>query len=118
MDFGVPMEQLGRLDICLNEVLANVIEHGGEEAISSPIGLEFLVSRLDPSNLEAAITVSDSGLAFDPLSFEQKPRTHSLEEAEPGGLGLTMMQEFVDSLSYRYRDGQNRLTFCVRWLNP
>jgi anti-sigma regulatory factor (Ser/Thr protein kinase) len=38
-----------------------------------------------------------------------------LAEAEPGGLGLLMMHEYADELSYRRNADQNELTFSVVW---
>lgn len=64
------------------------------------------------------MTVSDSGVAFDPLAYEQKPGSQTLSEAEPGGLGLVMMRGFSDSMSYRYSEGRNQLTFRVFWAGP
>jgi anti-sigma regulatory factor (Ser/Thr protein kinase) len=112
--FGVPAEQLNCLDICLNEALANVLEHGGSSALAAPIQLRFAVRRAS-SSLEAAITVSDEGTACDPLALPAKIRPLSLADAEPGGLGVSMMRTYADALSYRYSEGLNQLTFAVRW---
>ena len=113
-ELGVPAEQITRLDICLNEVLANVLDHGGASARSAPIGLR-LAWRRDPDGAEAALTVTDAGTAFDPLAVSPRPRPRTLAEATPGGLGLLMVRANADSLSYAYAEGRNQLTFGVRW---
>jgi anti-sigma regulatory factor (Ser/Thr protein kinase) len=113
-ELGVPAEQVRRLELCLNEVLANIILHGGEAATASPVRLQFEVSSR-PHAHEASLTVSDAGIAFNPLAHQQKPRPETLAEAEPGGLGLLMMREFSDDLGYRNREGRNQTTFTVRW---
>jgi serine/threonine-protein kinase RsbW len=104
---GVPPEEIDRLDLCLNEALANVITHG---KAPSPISLHLQVSRH-----EATLTVADSGAAFDPLVAPQKPAPKALQEATPGGLGLLMIRKFSDAQHYHHSDGQNRLSFAVRW---
>jgi hypothetical protein len=38
---GVPEEQIDRLELCLNEVLANLVEHGGDAVASHAIQLEL-----------------------------------------------------------------------------
>jgi serine/threonine-protein kinase RsbW len=114
LGFAVPVGQIDRLDICLNEALANIIEHGGNGVTLSPINLRIQINN-DSFSSEATVTVSDSGKAFNPLTFEQKDRAHLLENAEPGGLGLTMMKEFVDKLNYLYSNEFNHLSFSVRW---
>jgi anti-sigma regulatory factor (Ser/Thr protein kinase) len=110
----VPQNQVQRLELCLNEALANVITHGGTGAQASPIALRFDMYRMSGIG-QAAVTVCDSGIAFDPLAAQPKPRPLTLAEAEPGGLGLAMMRSFADELSYRRSEGRNRFTFGVRW---
>ena len=111
---GMPAEPLWRLDLCVTEAIANVIDHGGAGARSSPIGLRLAVRR-EANGGEAAITVSDAGAAFDPRATAPKPPARSLTEAEPGGQGLTLLHKFADALDYASRGGQNHLTICVRW---
>lgn len=113
----VPQALVGRLVICLNEVLANVISHGGRTALSAPIRLLFEV-RLEQDCSKASVTVSDAGLAFDPLSVPKKETPKTLAEATPGGLGLVMIRRCADWLDYRHEDGRNHLTFGAHWNLP
>jgi len=110
LEAGVPRDEVLRLDTCLNEVLANVIAHGGDCARSAPARVV-----LETGPCEAAVTVVDHGLAFDPVSYVPAPRPATLEEAQPGGLGLVMLREYADGLEYERREGTNRLTFRIRW---
>jgi len=110
----IPADQINRLDLCLNEVLANIIMHGGEAVTSSPILLE-LQARHQHDKDAAMLTVSDGGIAFDPVSGPINPAPTSLDEAEPGGLGLLMIRKFTDGLSYEYKDNRNILTLTVQW---
>lgn len=113
-DNGIPDEQLYRLDLCLNEVLANILEHGGKSAFSESICLQFNVSR-DSEYCEAVITVSDAGKQFDFMQVEQKPEPKHLDDAQPGGLGLLMLRRFTDKLKYCYEEGRNQLVLSFRW---
>ena len=110
----VPQAPVDRLLLCLNEALANVIAYGGSAAPAAPIGLRLEVG-FDRDSRNASVTVSDSGLAFDPLSVPKKVLPKSLAEASPGGLGLVVMRRCSDWLQYRREDGHNHLTFGVRW---
>jgi anti-sigma regulatory factor (Ser/Thr protein kinase) len=111
---GVPPAEIGRLDICLNEALANILAHGGDAARAAPVLLRLAVRR-DTVAGEAELTVSDAGPAFDPLAFSSSGKPGSLAEAEPGGLGLKMIRNSADHLEYRHLDGRNHLSFGVRW---
>jgi serine/threonine-protein kinase RsbW len=52
---------------------------------------------------------------IDPLAYQAGPRPRTLEEIEPGGLGLIMMKEAADEVDYERIEGRNHLTFRVRW---
>ena len=111
---GIPAETLSRLDVCVTEAVANAIDHGGAGSGGSPICLRLDVHRSGNGG-EAVVTVSDAGSAFDPLAAQPKARPRLLAEAEPGGLGLTMLRRFADALDYSYSGGRNHLTIRVRW---
>ena len=110
----IPQAQAQRLEICLNEVLANVLMHGGSAATASPIRLQLEV-RSAPEAGEASVTVSDAGFAFNPLAVQLSPRAHTLAEARAGGLGLTMIRRCSDWLDYRREGAHNHFTFGARW---
>ena len=111
---NVPLEQIVRLDHCLDEALANVIRHGGPAALSSPVHLQFGVRR-GRGACTADLSVSDAGVTFDPF-VAVAPHPASLVDATPGGLGLLLIRNFSDELSYRHSQGRNHLTITVSWV--
>jgi anti-sigma regulatory factor (Ser/Thr protein kinase) len=111
---GIPAEPLSRLDLCVTEVVANVIDHGGAGTASNPIYLRLDVHRSADGG-EASVIVSDAGARYDPLTVPSRPRPRTLSEAQPGGLGLLILRQFADALDYSYSEGQNHLTIRVRW---
>lgn len=110
----VPQAQIERLDLCLNEALANVISYGNETALTEPLFLSMLVVTTQDAG-QASVTVSDAGAEFDMVHAPVAERPHSLAEAEPGGLGLLMLRSFSDALDYHRENQRNALTFTVRW---
>jgi serine/threonine-protein kinase RsbW len=115
---GVAADALWRLDLCTTEALANVIAHGGASARACPIDLRLEVRCEAGGGGEAALTVSDSGGAFDPLHAPLRPRAQTLAEAEPGGNGVILLRRFAESLDYCRNDDRNHLTIRVRWSEP
>ena len=111
---GVPPSQISRLELCLNEALANVVDHSSTADQSLPIRLRLDVHQNQSTN-EVIVTITDSGAPFDPLSKPTKSRPKSLADAEPGGLGLIMIRHFSDKQDYHYIDGNNQLSFSVCW---
>lgn len=119
---NVPQDLADRLVLCLNEALANVIAHGGSAALAAPVRLRFEVGleqghEQDPERDcgKASVTVSDAGIAFNPLSVREKILPKSLGEASAGGLGLVIIRRCSDWLDYRHEGGCNHLTFGARW---
>ncbi|HKU71920.1 MAG TPA: SpoIIE family protein phosphatase [Burkholderiales bacterium] len=110
---AVPQASVERLELCLHEALANVINHGGRSALPA-IALSLKVGPI-PDGMGASVTVSDAGAAFNPLSFPQKAPSRTLDEAAPGGLGLVMIRRCSDWLDYCHEGGRNHFTFGVCW---
>lgn len=113
---GVPLDQLVRLDHCLDEALANVINHGVRD-VDTPSILLRLVVRRGQGICTAELVIVDEGVEFDPstLPATRTPRPTSLAEVNPGGLGLAMIRSFSDDLAYKRADGRNHLTIRVSW---
>jgi anti-sigma regulatory factor (Ser/Thr protein kinase) len=111
---GIPREQIMKLHLSLNEALANVIRHGGPRALAQPVGVVLEVQRAGDGG-RAAVTISDAGVAFDPLSVPRAPPPTSLDDANPSGMGLEMIRNCSDSLFYRHEGGRNHLTFGTSW---
>lgn len=109
---GVPEEQIDRLELCLNEVLANLIEHGGEAVASHAIQLELGASAL-PSGFAIQLVVADRGEPFDSDQASLRPLPSSLEQARPGGLGLRLVKAICDGLVYRALEGRNELRITM-----
>jgi len=115
--FSVPADLQDRLDLFLNEALANVIDHGGPSALASPIRLNIRLAQFS-SNNEVSLTIVDAGKEFDPLSHQPRPLPTSLDDVTPGGLGIPMIRNLADKVSYDYHNNQNHLAFTVHWNEP
>ncbi|MFO1305034.1 MAG: ATP-binding protein [Burkholderiales bacterium] len=112
---GIPFEQLSRLDHCLDEALANVINHGLRGIEDASILLQLAVQR-GGDLCCAELVIVDEGVAFDSTAPDkQASRPATLAEANVGGLGLAMMKSFSDELRYHRADGRNHLTIRVTW---
>jgi len=110
----VPTDQIGRLDLCLNEALANVLSYGNDDARLQPIALTVTVEQHEGHGI-ASVTVSDAGPEFDVASAPLAERPQTLADAQPGGLGILMIRSFSDDLKYERLNHRNELTFSVRW---
>ena len=99
---GLSEERIAALDMCITELVSNVVDHSYRER-PGEIRLE-----LDLGPPEAAIlTVIDDGPAFDPLSVPAPVIPTSLEDAQVGGLGVHLVRSYADACEYRRHDGRN-----------
>jgi len=103
---------LGKVNLCIEELLANIIHYGAKEKASAlPIlvNLELLPRRLQ-------VELVDSGSALDPFTDAPSPDLDSdLEERPIGGLGVHLVKVSADRYEYHRESAQNRvvLTFSL-----
>ena len=102
---GLTEEVREELRVCLHELAANVILHGGQEG--GPRTIE-VTGHMEGTR--AVLEFSDNAPAFDPLARDVGPATGTMETVAIGGLGLHLVRSFTDELAYRRDAGWNRLT--------
>lgn len=106
---AVPEEDIARLDMCLHEAMANILDHSG---LTAPAQIAL---RLQVQARSAVLTIADGGAPYDPTLAATPQRPRTLEDTLPGGLGVVMLRSHSDQLDYAYLDGQNCLSVTVRW---
>lgn len=102
---GLTEEARDRGELCLNEAIGNIIEHG---AAGAPQSVDVVVEPLERA---VSVSVIDSGARFNPLEHQPAERGRSLATTPDRGLGILMMRTFAESLSYRRDHDRNVLTF-------
>ena len=60
--------------------------------------------------MKVVITFTDEGPEFDPLEREDPDTTLGADERPIGGLGIYLVKNTVDGISYRRENGRNILT--------
>jgi len=93
------------LRVTLEEAVMNVAMHGFAPGASGEI---IIRSRVSPD--ATIFVVEDSGRAFDPSTAPSPARPANLLDAEPGGLGLTLLRHYCADLTYERIGDRNRLT--------
>ncbi len=98
-----------RFNLALEEVLANVI------AYAFPAGGRHEIDvRIAHGDGRLHATVTDDGVAFNPLTRPAPDLQAPIEQRQIGGLGIHLLRTLTDSADY-CRDGdRNVLTFSMR----
>lgn len=89
--------------LCLEEAVANLVLH-------APAVGDITVDLAWQDDVLVA-AVEDHGPPFDPRTVPTPARPASLDDALPGGLGITLMRSFASDIDYETAPGRNRLTF-------
>ena len=99
---------LQQLELALEEVLTNIVWYGGEAARGHPIQM-----RVDLTDGLMTIEIADRGQPFDPLAAPEPDFDLDAEDRAPGGLGIHLVRNLTDSVSYR-RDGETNLLVLTK----
>ncbi|MEI6558841.1 MAG: ATP-binding protein [Rhodospirillaceae bacterium] len=105
VEHGVPDRAIFNLNLALDEILTNVIEH----AFADDDGHEILV-RLAVDERSIRAEVIDDGLPYDPTARPDPDITLALEDRPIGGLGVYFAKRMMDRIEYRRDAGTNRLS--------
>jgi sigma-B regulation protein RsbU (phosphoserine phosphatase) len=110
---GVAREATDDLLLGLDEVGANVINHGYRGDAGGRIALQLWIGP-DSVSLE----VRDRAPAFNPLGAALFDLDLPLDERPRGGFGLYLTHSVVDGLAYERADGENRLRLTRSLARP
>ena len=93
------------VNLSVDEILTNTISYGYEDDEQHRIGLSMCME-----GDVLVVEIVDDGRAFD-SSMERELDTEApLEERALGGLGLFLVQQMMDDVTYQRRDELNVIT--------
>ena len=101
---------LYKVDIAIDELFGNIARY----AYQPDEGPATVKVDVLPEPLSVILTFIDNGLPFNPLERPDPDVTLSVFERTPGGLGIYMVRNSMDEVTYEYKDGQNVLTIRKR----
>lgn len=95
------------VQLAVDEACTNIIHH----AYSSERGTITISCELQDKDL--VITIRDSGSPFDPSAVPPPDLRTNLEERRVGGLGIHLMRNIMDEVSYNF-DSEKGNTLIMR----
>ena len=105
---AVPAAIRRSMNVVLDELLTNTVSYGLAKG-----GTVTVDVALDAERLEVSLT--DDGVAFDPFGDRTAPDTTlSVEDRPIGGLGIHLVRQLMDEVSYQRRDNHNVVTLVKR----
>jgi len=96
-EVGFDDKAVDELGLCVNEAIANVVEHAYNFELGRPVEI-WVEARGDGKVKEGELRIRlrDWGPGSDPSKLPVKPK----DPLVPGGLGLICMREMMDSMEY------------------
>jgi anti-sigma regulatory factor (Ser/Thr protein kinase) len=106
--FGFGSEIILDTQLAVEEAITNVINHGYKKT-----GGEIIVSsRISPESIE--VHIMDTAPRFNPLSVPEPELDGTIEDRNIGGLGIFLIRQVMDEVSYRYENGRNILSLTKK----
>ena len=102
-ELGFKPKQIMQVNIAVEEIYVNIASY----AYNPDIGAATVRCINAPDR--AIIEFVDSGKPYNPLEREDPDVSKSAEDRGVGGLGVFMVKQLMDNISYRYENGKNIL---------
>ena len=102
---GIPAETQFAVDLCLEEVLSNIIRHGYSGEPNHFIDVRFE----SPRSRYFVFVVEDKAPLFNPIDAQQPPPMSAEGDLQVGGQGIRLLREFANELEYQATPSGNRL---------
>jgi len=106
-DQRIPSSAVNDMNIALDEIVSNIVRHGGETARAHPIEI-----RIGFASERFFAEVRDHGTPFDPVAHVV-PAPRSDGKRTPGNLGLLFVRALMDEVRYA-RENQSNVLFLAK----
>lgn len=104
-ELALPHELAFNLNLVLEEAISNIILY----AYPGQMGKEISVQALS-NGRSLILTLTDTGVPFDPTQVEDADITLSVEERPIGGLGIFLIKNIMNEVEYQRIEGKNIFT--------
>lgn len=96
------------INLAVEELFTNMVKY-------SPEGADHISVSLEVDGREVKVVLEDKGVkAFDVTQSSTEAIEKRLSERAPGGLGLFIVQQMVDDVTYQHQNGCSRITIIKR----
>lgn len=106
---SVSQKTIYDITLSLEELVTNIISYGYDDKNEHKIEIKFI---LQDDVIE--ITIKDDAKPFDPTKHPEPDVNKSLEEKQIGGLGIHLVRNLMNTMSYKRDNGNNILTLTKK----
>lgn len=103
---GVPEAAIAPVLIASDEVVSNVLDHGGGGRPHPSVEV-----RVRVADGRITVRIADDGVAFNPIPADTPDTSLGIDDRAIGGLGIHLVKTLMDSVDYDRSGGRNHLRF-------
>ena len=102
-DWQIPRSELRQIQIIMEELFSNSVRYAFSDGREHRI--EFLLRR---EGIIFSIEIIDDGIPFNPSEYQPGHASDPVDTGD-GGMGLTLIRTFSDSINYTRKGDKNHL---------
>lgn len=108
---GCPFSDIYKIELAMEEAIVNVIRY----AYTNKEGVAEVFCEYQHRK-KIQFKVVDSGTAFNPLEHMSQPLSldEDIDSRQEGGLGIAIIKESMDEVTYERKDSKNILTMIKK----
>ena len=111
-EHAIPVATRRSGNVVFDELITNVINYAFDDDAEHRIEV-----RVEVNDHRLVITISDDGSPFNPFETDLPDTALPLDERDVGGLGVHLVRNMMDEVSYDRRTDRNVVTL-VKYLEP
>ncbi|MFP4347092.1 MAG: ATP-binding protein [Thermodesulfobacteriota bacterium] len=100
---GIPDKTIFEINLIVDELFSNIVSCGFRDN-----GTHWININISHRDSAITIRVEDDGVPFNPKSSQKPDLECPMEERRIGGLGIHLVTELSDKISY-YREGDKNI---------
>ena len=104
--YDCPHKALYQIEVAIEEIMVNIVSYA---KLSEDDSIEVRCDILDEP-LRVVLQFLDRGVPFDPLAAGDPDLSPEVLGEREGGLGIFLVKQMMDDVSYAYENGKNTLT--------
>ena len=103
-EWTIPGSELRQVIVIIEELLSNIVRFAFKDPDDHLIEV-----RVSKTGRVLAIRITDDGIPFNPLDYHP-PSITDPASPDAGGMGITLVRTFSDSIEYSREKDKNHLT--------
>ncbi len=101
--WAIPDSEMRQVRLIIEEIFSNIIRFAFTDSEEHIVQVQ-----LKTGNDEISIRITDDGIPFNPMEYHQGATTDPASSVD-GGMGLTLIKTFSNSITYERVENNNQL---------